>query len=70
MKASTEAVRSSKRRVHRVILGVSPQEAGADGARRWSTWREERPLRQGRREAGADQVRVLKAMEETVICFI
>lgn len=55
MKATTEAVRSRKRRVHSVTLGhVSPQGAGADGSRRWSTWREERPLRG---ELGADQVR-------------
>lgn len=49
MKASTRAVRRGKRRVHDVIFGSHQfQKAGADTARRWSMWREERLLRQRR----------------------
>lgn len=49
MKASTRAVRRGKRRVLDVIFGSHQfQKAGADTARRWNMWREERLLRQRR----------------------
>lgn len=65
MKVSSTAVRRGKRRVQGMLLGhITPQEAGADGGRRSSTWTEERLLTRVVGEGSRPGEKGLEAMEE------